>query len=75
MGNILFIQPSEITKLALNSIELCSLHLVVNRFDHLKTAVNLFHTHAGLNNIQLFRKLPRDEDIRLTFDQFPVFSF
>ncbi|CAF0976170.1 unnamed protein product [Rotaria sp. Silwood1] len=70
-GDILPIQPSESTKLALNSIELCSLHLVVNRFDHWQKAVDLFHIHAGLTNIQLIRKLPRDEDIRLTFDQLP----
>ncbi|CAF3988061.1 unnamed protein product, partial [Rotaria sp. Silwood2] len=70
-GDILFIQPSESTQLALNSIELCSLHLVVNRFDHWQNAVDLFHSHVGLTNIQLIRKLPRDEDVRLTFDQLP----
>ncbi|CAF0991173.1 unnamed protein product [Rotaria sordida] len=69
--DILLIQPSESTKLALNSIEICSLHLVVNRSDHWQNAVNLFRSHVGLTNIQLIRKLPRDEDIRLTFDQLP----
>jgi hypothetical protein len=72
-GEVLFIQPSESTKLALNSTEICSLHLVVDRFDHWQNAVNLFHSHVGLMNIQLIRKLPRDEDIRLTFDQLPVY--
>ncbi|CAF1526643.1 unnamed protein product, partial [Rotaria sordida] len=69
--DILLIQPSESTKLALNSIEICSLHLVVNCSDHWQNAVNLFRSHVGLTNIQLIRKLPRDEDIRLTFDQLP----
>ncbi|CAF4060476.1 unnamed protein product, partial [Rotaria magnacalcarata] len=68
-GKILYIQPSESTKLALNSIELSSLHLVVNRFDHWNNAVSLFNSHAGLMNVELIRKLPRDEDIRVTFNQ------
>jgi hypothetical protein len=74
-GEILLIQPSESTKLALNSTEISSLHLVVNRYDHWQNAVNLFHSHIGLTNAQLIRKLPRDEDIRLTFDQLPVCIF
>jgi hypothetical protein len=74
-GEVLLIQPSESTKLALNSTEISSLHLVVDRFDHWQNAVNLFHSHVGLTNIPLIRKLPRDEDIRLTFDQLPVCNF
>lgn len=70
----MFIQPNESTKLALNSTELSSLHLVVNRFDHWFEAVKLFHSHAGLNNIALRKKLARFEAIRLTFDQLPVRS-
>ncbi|CAM4894465.1 unnamed protein product [Rotaria socialis] len=68
-GKVLYIQPSESTKLALNSIELSSLHLVVNRFDHWNSAVSLFNSHAGLMNVELIRKVPRDEDIRVTFYQ------
>jgi len=74
-GEILFIQLSESTKLALNSNEINSLHLVVNRSDYWQNAVKLFHSHAGLSNIQLIRKLPRDEGIRLTFGQLPVSIF
>jgi hypothetical protein len=74
-GEILFLQPSESTKLALNSTELPTLHLVVNRFDQWQNAVDLFQSHVGLSNIQLIRRLPRDEDIRLTFDQLPVGFF
>ena len=68
---ILLIQPSESTKLALNSTEINSLHLVVNRYDHWQIAVDTFQSDVGSTNIQLIRKLPRDEDIRLTFDQLP----
>jgi hypothetical protein len=74
-GEVLLIQPSESTKLALHSTEISSLHLVVKRFDQWQQAVDLFHSHVGLTNIQLIRKLPRDEDIRLTFDQLPVRIF
>jgi hypothetical protein len=74
-GEVLSIQPSESTKLALNSTEISSLHLIVDRSDQWQNAVNLFHSHVGLTNIQLIRKLPRDEDIRLTFDQLPVRTF
>ncbi len=74
-GEVLHIQPSESTKLALNSTEISSLHLVVNRYDQWQNAVNLFRSHAGLTNIQLIRKLPRDEDIRVTFDQIPVIIY
>ncbi|CAF4980257.1 unnamed protein product, partial [Rotaria magnacalcarata] len=59
--------------LALNSTELPCLHLVVTRSDHLQQAVDLFQFHTGANNnIQLLKKLARDEDIRITFDQLPV---
>ncbi len=71
-GEVLLTQPSESTKLALNSTEINSLHLVVNRYDQWQNAVDTFQSHVGLTNIQLIRKLPRDEDIRLTFDQLPV---
>ena len=72
-GDIVLIRASESTQLALNSTELTCLHLVVTRSDHWETAVELFQTHTGLNNnIQLIRRLARDEDIRLTFDQLPV---
>jgi hypothetical protein len=47
--------------------------LVVTRSDHWQLAVNLFQHHAGSNNnLQLIKKLARDEDIRLAFDQLPV---
>ena len=71
-GDVLFIQPSEVTKLALNLSELKSLHLVVNRSDQWAKAAHLFHSHIGLTSIQLIRRLPRDEGIRSTFDQLPV---
>ena len=71
-GNILFVQPSVDTKLALNSKEISSLHLVVNRYDHWQKAVNLFHSHAGLSNVQLIRKLSRNEDICSSIDELPV---
>ena len=71
-GEILVITPSESTKLALNSTELPAFHLVVNRSDQWQKAVDLFQSHVGLTNIQLIRRVPRDEDIRLTFDQLPV---
>jgi hypothetical protein len=48
---------------------------VVSRFDHWQNAVNLFHHHTGVNNLQLIKKLARDERIRLTFDQLPVCIF
>ncbi|CAF3618054.1 unnamed protein product, partial [Adineta steineri] len=70
-GEILFIQPSESTKLALNSTELDSLHLVINRSDHWEHIAKLFQSHVGLSTVELIRKLPRDEDIRSTFDQLP----
>ncbi|UJR21263.1 hypothetical protein I4U23_024358 [Adineta vaga] len=72
-GDYLYIQPSEITKLTLNLTELTSLHLVVNRSDQWTQAANLFHSHIGLTNVQLIRKLPRDEGIRSTFDQLPEY--
>ncbi|CAF1182929.1 unnamed protein product [Adineta ricciae] len=72
-GNVIFIRASESTQLALNSTELPCLHLVVTRSDHWKQATDLFQYHTGStnNNIQLVKKLARDEDIRLTFDQLP----
>lgn len=71
-GEVLFIQPSESTKFALNSTEISPLHLIVTRYDHWQIAVDLFLSHMGFTQIQLMRKLPRDESIRLTFDQLPV---
>ena len=73
-GDIVRIQASEITQLALNSTELSCLHLVVARSNHWQYAVDLFqhHTTSNNNNIQLIKKLARDEGIRLTFDQLPV---
>ncbi|CAF2570012.1 unnamed protein product [Rotaria sp. Silwood2] len=73
-GDIVLIRASESTQLALNSTELTCLHLVVTRSDHWQQAVDLFQFHTGSsNNIQFVRKLARDEDIRLTFDQLPEF--
>ncbi|CAF3368040.1 unnamed protein product [Rotaria sp. Silwood1] len=73
-GDIVLIRASESTQLALNSTELACLHLVVTRSDHWQQAVDLFQFHAGSNNnIQFVKKLARDEDIRLTFDQLPEF--
>jgi hypothetical protein len=75
-GDIVLIRASESTQLALNSTELTCLHLVVTQSDHWQSAVDLFQHHTGLNNnIQLIRKLARDEDIRLAFDQLPVRIF
>lgn len=74
-GDTILIRVSESTQLALNSTELPCLHLVVTRSDQWQTAVELFKHHAGRNNIQLIRKLARVEDIRSTFDQFPVRNF
>jgi len=72
-GDIVLIRASESTQLALNSTELTCLHLVVTRSDHWQSAVDSFLCHVGLNNnIQLIKRLARDEDIRLTFDQLPV---
>ena len=71
-GEVLFVQPSESTKFALNSTEISPLHVVVTRYDQWQTAVDLFLSHMGFTQIQLLRKLPRDEGIRLTFDQLPV---
>ena len=71
-GEILYIQPSETTKFALNSTEISPLHLVVMRHDQWQTSVDLFLSHMGFTRIQLMKKLPRDEGIRLTFDQLPV---
>jgi len=72
-GDIVLIRASESTQLALNSTELTCLHLVVTRSDHWQQAVDLFQHHTGSNNnIQFIKKLARDEDIRLTFDQLPV---
>jgi len=60
----------------LNSTELNSLHLVVTRSDHWQAAVDLFQSHMSISgNIQLVKKLARDEDIRSTFDQLPVRVF
>lgn len=70
-GETLLIEVSESTKLAVNSTEISCFHLIVNRSDHWVTAVNLFRAHMSTNNIQLIRKLPRDEDIRQTFEQIP----
>ncbi|CAF3751451.1 unnamed protein product [Adineta steineri] len=73
-GDIVLIRASESTQLALNSTELTCLHLVVTRSDHWQNAIDLFQYHMGLNNnIQLIKKLARDEDIRLTFDQLPEY--
>ncbi|CAF1309834.1 unnamed protein product [Rotaria magnacalcarata] len=73
IGDIVLIRASDSTQLALNSTELPCLHLVVTRSDHLQQAVDLFQFHTGANNnIQLIKKLARDEDIRITFDQLPV---
>lgn len=71
-GEVLYVQPSETTKFALNSTEISPLHLVVLRHDQWQTAVDLFLSHMGFTRIQLMKKLPRDEGIRLTFDQVPV---
>ena len=71
-GEVLFVQPTESTKFALNSTEISPLHVVVTRYDQWQTAVDLFLSHMGFTQIQLLRKLPRDEGIRLTFDQLPV---
>lgn len=71
-GDVVLIRASESTQLALNSTELTCLHLVVTHSDHWQAAVDLFQYHTGPNNIQLIRRLARDEDIRLTFDQLPV---
>ena len=71
-GKILFVQASVDTKLALNSKEISSLHLVVNRYDHWQNAVNLFHSHVGLSHVQLIRKLSRNEDICSSIDELPV---
>ncbi|CAF0813449.1 unnamed protein product, partial [Rotaria sordida] len=73
-GDIILIRASESTQLALNSTELPCLHLVVTRSDHWQHAVELFQFHIGSNNnIQFIKKLPRDEDIRFTFDQLPEY--
>ncbi|UJR28200.1 hypothetical protein I4U23_009451 [Adineta vaga] len=73
-GDIVLIRASESTQLALNSTELTCLHLVVIRADHWKQSIDLFLQHTGSNNnIQLVKKLARDEDIRLTFDQLPEY--
>jgi hypothetical protein len=76
-GDIVLIRASESIQLALNSTELTCLHLVVTRSDHWQSAVDLFLCHMGSNNnnIQLIKRLARDEDIRLTFDQLPVCIF
>jgi hypothetical protein len=76
-GDIVLIRASESTQLALNSTELTCLHLVVTRSDQWQTAVDLFLHHMALNNnnIQLIKRLARDEDIRSTFDQLPVCIF
>lgn len=72
-GEVVLIRASDSTQLALNSTELTCLHLVVSRSDHWQQAVDLFQYHTGSNsNIQLIKKLARDEDIRVTFDQLPV---
>lgn len=71
-GEILYVQPSETTKFALNSTEISPLHLVVMRHDQWQPSVDLFLSHMGFTRIQLMKKLPRDEGIRLTFDQLPV---
>lgn len=72
-GDTILIRASESTQLALNSTELPCLHMVVTRSDHWQSAVDLFKQHAGSNNnLQLVKKLARVEDIRSTFDQFPV---
>ncbi|CAM4798235.1 unnamed protein product [Rotaria magnacalcarata] len=74
IGDIVLIRASDSTQLALNSTELPCLHLVVTRSDHLQQAVDLFQFHTGANNnIQLLKKLARDEDIRITFDQLPEY--
>ena len=71
-GDILFPQPSESTKLSLNSTELPSLHLVVNRHDHWSDAVDLFLHHMGPGNIRLVTKLARNVDIRSAFEHLLV---
>lgn len=68
----MLIQLSEQTKLALNLTELNTLHLVVNRSDQWVKAVSLFHSHTGLANLQVTRRLPREGEICSTFDQLPV---
>ena len=73
IGDTVLIRASESTQLALNSTELTCLHLVVTRSDHWHSAVELFQYHIQSNTIQLIRKLARDEDIRSTFDQLPVY--
>lgn len=75
-GEHILIRISDSTQLALNSTELNSLHLVVTRSDHWQAAVDLFQCHMSTSgNIQLVKKLARDEDIRSTFDQLPVRVF
>lgn len=74
-GEIVLIRASESTQLALNSTELTCLHLVVTHSDHWQAAVDLFQYHIGSSNIQLIKRLARDEDIRSTFDQLPVGMF
>ena len=74
-GVILYIQPNESTKLAVNSTELASLHLVVNRFDHWSAAVHQFQFHVGSECIQFSKRLARYQAIRSTFDQLPVSHF
>ena len=73
-GAVLYIEMTDMRKLALNSTEFPSSHLVVNRYDHCFTVEKIFLDHLGSKIVQLERRLPRHQNISSTFNDLKVNS-